>query len=121
MNDLIDWRTEDCYFTNKELEGREVNFENIEYGILVEVKSVGGGYHTGMKVHFFNKKGVLVGNLYEFVPYNRIRFRNPYKGKARQYPKYFLDKPLQNAKQELFKILLKTTTKLIKHTQGFID
>lgn len=64
---------------------RELNEKNIRYGQLVEVANLTGdksspysfssGYHSGMKVHFFNKKGVLLGNIYEFVSYDRIRMR----------------------------------------------
>ena len=94
---------------------RECNYENIKYGILVELLYPNSSnYHTGMKVHFFNQKGVLVGNVYEFLPYSRIRFR---KEKERYYPRYFMQEKAERVRQFLFEKLCDIVTYLIKYTQ----
>ena len=110
---------------------RQVTIDNISYGMLVEVIREYGGYHAGCKVHFFNKKGVLVGNFYEFLPYERLRLREPYladpknprptDGKDRSYQRFFMDKPFEKTRRFLFIQILKLTSFLIKWTQKFMD
>lgn len=103
-------------------EHRKVTPRNVRYGMLVEViHKDGGGYHSGCKVHFFNNKGVLVGNYYEFLPYERLRIRENIKGKNREYPRYFYGKPMENAKMWLFKIILSISGKLMRFTQSKMD
>lgn len=102
-------------------ENRELSVDNIQYGMLVEVHHETGGYHTGCKVHFFNKKGVLVGNYYEFVPYKRLRRRPPYKGKPNDYQRFFFQKPFESVKNLLFIQVLKVVTKLMRWTQKYMD
>jgi hypothetical protein len=112
---------------------RPLTYSNVKYGMLVEVlHEKGGGYHAGCKVHFFNKKGVLVGNYYQFIPYNRLRLRGDtcaQKAKDRQYPRYFMGKnylksgiPIcEKVKTWLFIRLCNTITGLIKFTQKYMD
>ena len=99
--------------------------------MLVEVlDESGSGYHVGMKVYFFNKKGVLVGNIYEFLPYDRLRFRKPYpvdpknprpyQGKDRSFPRYFMGKPFELIRRTVFLIILKITGNLIRFTQEYM-
>lgn len=96
-----------------------VNFKNIRYGMLVEVLNKNdNGYHVGCKVHFYNKKGVLVGNIYEFLPYERLRMRTP---DARQYQRFFYGKPLEALRSMLFRVPLKMTDLLIRATQLIMD
>lgn len=104
--------------------------KNIKYGQLVEVASLTGdkanpynfshGYHSGMKVHFFNKKGVLLGNLYEFVKYDRIRFRtdgyvferhfmNKKDGSYRNWIVEFILMALYKVKCEIITLLMRKT------------
>lgn len=95
------------------------SFNTMRYGILVEVMSDpehgwSGGYHTGMRVHFFNKNGVLVGNIYKFLPYEQIRFRT---GEDRQYPRLFMDQRLESIKQWTYERLCVLVTRLIELTQ----
>lgn len=101
----------------------KVNFENIKYGMLVEyLNRHDGGYHSGMKVHFFNKKGVLLGNIYEFIPYDRLRLRTK---TSTYYPRYFMAPCYPTKWQKIketvfsfcFKKVLLLTTFLIKWTQ----
>ena len=97
----------------------EVNYKNIRYGMLVEVlEKNGSGYHAGCKVHFYNKKGALVGNYYEFLPYERLRMRTP---KNRHYQRFFYGKKFETIKNTLFRILLKVTDIFIRITQPAMD
>lgn len=112
---------------------RPVTYSNIKYGILVEVlDKEGGGYHAGCKVYFFNKKGVLVGNYYEFLPYTRLRLRGgtcAQPAKDRQYPRYFMNWEIskknipldEKLKTWAFVRLCNLVTRLIKFTQKFMD
>lgn len=99
----------------------QLTYENVRYGMLVEVLN-DSGYHSGCKVHFFNKKGVLIGNYYEFLPYERLRLREPDKySKDRNYPRYFYEKSYEKLKFHLFKIVLNITSRLIRFTQPKMD
>ena len=99
------------------------NFKNIKYGQLVELASLTGqkrnhrdfsqGYHAGVKVHFFNKRGVLVGNVYEFVPYEYIRFRP----KKYQWERVYMDEPFERLKSWVFEAKCRLITILIRNTQ----
>lgn len=101
---------------------REVTHKNIKYGMMVEVLHENGqNYHAGCKVHFFNKKGVLVGNYYEFLPYSRLRLRAPYKGKSRNYQRFFLNQRFETIKKTLFVFVLKIVTRLLRFTQKYMD
>jgi hypothetical protein len=111
--------------TQKIINERPVTFENVKYGMLVEVLN-DSGYHSGCKVHFFNKKGVLIGNYYEFMPYDRLRLRQE---KERYYPRYFMGKnylkkavPLEEkVKTYLFIKVCNIVTYLIKFTQRLMN
>ena len=108
---------------------KEVRFENIMYGELLEVASQndkGGrdfssGYHTGMKVHFFNRYGVFVGNIYKWVPYSSVRFRSD----SPVFERHFMIKgngKYENAtveyiKMAIHKMYCKIITILIRKTQ----
>lgn len=99
-----------------------VTFENISYGITVDVLSPNGHPWTSGKVHFFNKKGVLVGNVYEFLPYERILFRDPFpNGESRQYHRIFFRQKFAALKMFLFKPILILTSLLIRFTQKYLD
>ncbi len=99
---------------------REINYKNIKYGMLVEYIQE-SGFHVGVKVHFFNKKGVLIGNYYKFVKYEKLRKRFPNRESDRQYPRYFMKKRFENIKQFFFKIFLNMITKSIKFSQNLMD
>jgi len=99
------------------MESKEVNYSNIRYGMLVEVLKE-GGYHAGCKVHFYNKKGVLIGHLYQFVPYSKLRMRDP---SYRRYPRYFYRKSFETIRFYLFRVLLKIIDVLIRITHQVID
>ena len=99
------------------MKNREVNYKNVRYGMLVEVLN-DNGYHAGCKVHFYNKKGVLIGNLYQFVPYEKLRMREP---DNRKYQRFFYKKRFELIKNALFKILLKITDIFIRATQPVLD
>lgn len=99
---------------------RELSLKNIKYGQLVEVRTdpnLGweSGYHTGMKVYFFNKKGVLVSNIYEFLPYDRIRNK---EGKNGLYPRMYMFHKNERIKQWLYERICGVVTFLIKYTQS---
>ncbi len=91
----------------------KVTYENIRYGSLVEFHHGDGGYHTGVKVHFYNKKGVLIGNYYEFTEYSKLRF----KPGGISYPRYFLNTRFEKQKQWLFEKSLRIVDVLLRFTQ----
>jgi hypothetical protein len=108
-------------------ESRRVTPKNIKYGMMVEVLNYNdGGYHSGCKVHFWNRKGVLVGNYYEFMPYERLRM---IARKDCRYPRYFMGKNYLRAKHPIgerlkmwaFIRLCNLITALINFTQPIID
>lgn len=100
---------------------RAVTFENIRYGMFVEVLHENDSYHSGCKVHFFNKKGVLVGNYYEFLPYERLRLRDLYEGRNRDYKRFFYKSRFEGVKMALFKVALTMTSILLRFTQRYMD
>lgn len=87
----------------------------MKYGMLVIVLQ-DGGYHSGCKVHFFNEKGVLIGNFYQFLPYERIRL-----SPGNNFPRYFYNKKYEGVKSVLFGVLLSLTTRLLRFTQSKMD
>ena len=99
------------------MKNREVNYKNVRYGMLVEVLN-DSGYHAGCKVHFYNKKGVLIGNLYQFVPYEKLRIREP---ENRHYQRFFYGKRFETIKNALFIIPLRMTDIFIRVTQLVLD
>jgi hypothetical protein len=111
---------------------RIVTYENVKYGMLVEILDPNGSYHAGCKVYFFNRKGVLVGNIYKFLAYENLRLREGTCSKCendRQYPRYFMGNnyiqkniPLgEKIKMLLFVRLCNVVTGLIKFTQKYMD
>ena len=98
------------------MKNREVNYKNVRYGMLVEVND--DGFHTGCKVHFYNKKGVLIGNLYQFVPYKKLRMREP---DNRKYQRFFYNKHFETIKNALFRILLRIVDIFLRATQPIMD
>ena len=74
-----------------------------------------------MKIHFFNKKGVLVGNIYEFLPYSSIRFRSdsPVFERHFMYKKNgeYQYKTIEFIKMSIHKLYCKIVTLLIRKTQ----
>ncbi len=107
---------------------KEVNHKTIRYGELIEVaslhrnnvRSFEAGYHSGRKVHYFNKKGVFVGGEYEFIPYEYVRFRND----SHVYPRhYMINKKGEYRKrlpewflQTWFELKCRIATALIRNT-----
>lgn len=88
------------------------SFENIKYGLLVEVLNE-SGYHSGVKIHFFNQKGVLVGNFYKFLPYDKIRYRrdNPV------WESVYYEKSFESLRQFFYELKCRVITVLIRSTQ----
>lgn len=100
---------------------RRVTYQNVKYGMLVEILHSEGSYHGGCKVYFFNHKGVLVGNYYKFLPYEKLRLRLPYEnGKDRTYPRYFMNENSEQIKTWLFIRVCNLITWLIKFTQKYM-
>lgn len=107
-------------------DAEKITFENIRYGMLVEYLHTTGGYHSGVKVHFFNKKGALIGNFYQFVPYNQLRKRPEISA---TFPRYFMGKNYlkkyvpfsERLKTWLFIGILNIVTVLIRFTQKYMD
>ena len=95
-----------------------ISKNNIYYGQLVNVKEP-GGIACGCKVHFFNKKGVLVGRSYEWLPYSKIMMHD--KGVVWTWVNWGKKKCKMDLKQFFYEILCKIITKLIKYTQSISD
>lgn len=121
-----------CLIEPAKVNERPLTYATVKYGMLVEVLDNCGSYHAGCKVYFFNKKGVLVGNYYKFLPYNHFRLRTAtyvQAAKDRQYPRYFMGKNYlkegvpfsEKAKMWLFVRLCNLVTYLIKFTQKYMD
>ncbi len=90
------------------------NFTNVQYGQLVQLKRP-DGYHSGVKIHFFNQRGVFVGNFYEFVPYSEINFRdNNFKN---DFEKVFYNDSWETLKQFFYEKFCKVATFCIRKTQ----
>lgn len=88
-------------------------FDTIKYGELIQVIRP-DGYHTGVKVHFFNKKGVFVGNYYELLPYSQLRYPN--MGRYRE--RVFLGRSFELTKQAVYELCCNIVTWLIRCTQN---
>lgn len=97
----------------------EVNYKNVKYGMMVEV-SDDNGVHRGLRVtvHGFNQKGILVGNLYEFLPYDRVRVAKQRDGRIVKTPKYFMRLRFEKTRMFFFRIVLSITTTLIKYCES---
>lgn len=94
-----------------------LNYETVRYGMLVAVRNT-AGFHSGMKVHFYNKKGVLVGNDYKFYPYEKLYLR--LDGKSR-YQRFFYGKKFEKIKNRLFRIPLALVDFIIRRTEPILD
>lgn len=109
------------------LRNQKPNKDNVIFGELVNLasmdsnknRSFSNGYHSGVKILFFNKKGVFVGNEYKFVSYDDIRFKCNYH----VFPRHFMIK--KNGKyrnqfcefvlQSLYEIKCKITSFMIRN------
>lgn len=91
----------------------ELTYKNIQYGQLVEYHHPKdqGGYHSGVRVHFFNRKGVLIGNYYEFVPYDQLRVSEVM---GTYWPRMYMDKPLEGIRQFIYEQFCRIHTVFIK-------
>ena len=106
---------------NSKMTDRKLTYKNVKYGMLVEVIHE-DGYHVGCKVHFFNKKGVLIGNYYKFMPYEKLRLREPYKnGRVRNYQRFFYNQRFEKIKAAMFMLPIGLTSFLIRWTQKYMD
>lgn len=94
----------------------KVNYENIRYGMLVKVLN-DSGYHSGCKVHFYNQKGALIGNYYQFFPYEKLEMRES----GVEYQRFFYKKQFEKIKNKLFIIPLRVVDFLIRLTQPILD
>lgn len=105
------------------------NHENIHYGELVEVASLidnkgnrdfKAGHYTGVKVHYFNKKGVFLGNIYEFVTYDKVRFREDSPSWCRYFMRKkngkYRNKYSEMVLQTIFETTCRIVTRLIRMT-----
>ena len=96
---------------------RLLNYNNVRYGMLVEVLT-DSGYHDGCKVHFYNRKGVLVGNYYEFMPYERLMLRD---NQSRYYPRFYTKGPFAPAKNKVLIMLCWCVDLLIRFIEPIMD
>jgi hypothetical protein len=87
--------------------------KNIKYGQLLDWQKEEGVISTSVKVHFFNKNGVLIGREYKFVPYNELQQHN---GKC-IWQKRYLHLKLGIIYQFIYEIKCRIITVLIRATQ----
>lgn len=99
------------------METRDVNYKNVRYGMLVELLD-SDVYQGGCKVLFYNKKGALVGNPYQFVPFEKLKMRGP---DNRKFPRLFYGKRCEVIKTVLFRVVLRLTDIILRATQSVID
>lgn len=90
---------------------KPLTFKNVQYGQLV-VYHQKDGYHSGVKVHFFNKRGVFIGNFYRFVNYSELSLRD-----HSQYERVFYKRPMESIRQFVYVSFCKVTTLFIRTTQ----
>lgn len=94
-------------------EHRRVTHKTIEYGQLLHAAMPGGGFSPACKVHFFNTRGVLIGNLYEFVDYTRLKLHD----KGVVWERIAYGKKYEGLRQWTYIKLCLVITKLLKITQ----
>lgn len=90
-----------------------LNSKTIKYGQLIDWQKSEGVNTLSLKVHFFNRKGVLIGREYKFVPYNEI---SPHNGKT-IWQKRYLGKSFGKIRQWFYEMKCKIITLLIRATQ----
>ena len=100
-----------------------VTHENISYGMMVDVlDKQTGAIQRSSKVHFFNSKGVLVGHGYEWLPYERLRHRQPDQyHKDRRYHRFFYGQRLERIRNRLFRVPLALTSALLRYCEPRLD
>lgn len=86
--------------------------------MLVEVLDNSGACHAGCTVHFYNKKEVLIGNYYNFVPYHKLRMRIP---KNRRFTKYGRGKKMNFFEYLYVRGLCRIIDKCIRLTEPILD
>lgn len=94
-------------------ESERITYNSIKYGQLVQAYYPGGRL-TSVKVHFFNEKGVLVGNVYEFLPYGRLRLHE----KGVIWERVYYNQKFERLRFWGYKCLCLITTRLIRITQS---
>ncbi len=105
------------------MKATEVTHENISYGMMVDVlDKVTGVVQRGGTVHFFNRKGVLVGHGYEWLPYERLRHRMPDQyNKDRRYHRFFYGQKFERIRNRLFRVPLWLTSALLRYCEPRLD
>ena len=95
--------------------------ENIHYGQLVDVQHFFDGRSNGVacscKVHFFNKKGVLVGRDYEFIPYEYLSQHT----KGLVWSRKYLNRPFERIRNKMYELTCRLVSKLIRITQNSLS
>jgi len=94
-------------------DSKRITYKNIRYGQLVQA-FFHGGRHTALKVHFFNHRGVLVGNVYEFIPYERLALHE----KGLVWERVYYGKRFEKIRSWIYEKLCLITTQLIRVTQS---
>lgn len=93
-------------------------YETLHVGQLVVIAK-DEGWGPVVKVHWFNRKGVFVGNHYEFFDYDLVYLHPKGKVFSGEYNKPWakgFKKIKANLKQWLFERLCRFTTRMIKLT-----
>jgi len=90
-----------------------VTSKTIKYGQLLDWQKEKGVIATSVKVHFFNRKGVLIGKEYKFVPYDELKSHN----NRLVWNKRHLRKPFGKLHQWFYEAKCRLTTLLIRATQ----
>ena len=90
-----------------------ITSKTIKYGQLLDWKKGKGVTVLSVKAHFFNRKGVLIGRDYKFVPYDELSAHN---GKV-MWQRRYLRKRLGKIRQWIYETKCRLTTIMIKATQ----
>lgn len=93
-----------------------ISYNTVHFGQLVSTKDPYPTRFSG-RVHFFNRKGVLIGNLYEFVPYDVLETHDMGLVWERVYITLNKNKSFPKVRQWTYETLCKIITRLIKWSQ----
>ncbi len=94
-------------------DSERITYHSVRYGQIVQAYFP-GSRHTALKVHFFNHRGVLVGNVYEFLPYERLRLHE----KGIVWERVYYGKRFEKIRAWWYQTLCLITTYFIRITQS---
>ncbi len=95
-----------------------ITHENVKYGQIVLHQhffcNKPNGIYCSAKVHFFKRKGVLVGHDYLFVPYDHIA---QHERGYDVWERLYLNKRFETLRQWVYEKTCRLTSALLRWTQ----